>query len=116
MYDRLKKVADEYFEAFGNKDLETLKRLFVNDVRLFDPVVKEVLGKEAVLKANQNIFDSCKTIHFTRQDIFIDESKNVVVGELEFYLDKTKVNVVDVIRFNKDLKIESIAAYLDTGD
>jgi len=38
----------------------------------------------------------------------------ITVGEIEFYVDKLRMNVVDIIKFNVDFKIISINAYFDT--
>ena len=115
MYEKLRVLAYRYFTNFENKDIKALEEDFSEDITLFDPVVKLVKGKEAVLEINKNIFSDCKTIEFTKQDIFIDESKMTAVGELEFFCGETKINVVDIIKFTDDLKIQSITAYLDTG-
>ena len=115
MHNNLLKLANNYFQAFENKDLEKLGKLFDERVTLFDPVIKLVEGKEKVLEANQNIFNDCKNIKFIKKDIFVDETKMTVIGELEFYCDETRINVVDIIKFNDNLKIKSITAYLDTA-
>ena len=91
-----------------------MKNIFDKDVKLFDPVVKEVLGRDRVLEVNKNIFNTCKLINFTQKNIFIDSEKMVTIGEIEFYCDKVKLNVVDIIKFNSKFKIISITAYLDT--
>ena len=115
MYNKLNELANQYFTNFENKDIEALKEAFSDDITLFDPVVKLVKGKKSVLEINQNIFNDCKEIKFIKKDIFIDESKMTAIGELEFYCGETKINVVDIIKFNDDLQIKSITAYLDTG-
>ncbi len=115
MYDNLKQLTEEYFYNFEKKDINKLEEMFDDNIILFDPIVKEVIGKNAVLDINKNIFSDCKEIRFTKKELFIDEGKLTIIGEVEFYCANTKINVVDIIRFNKDLKIVSIVAYLDTG-
>ena len=114
MKDKLQKITERYFLSFENKDIGALKKIFDKDVKLFDPIVKEVIGRDKVLEVNKNIFNTCKLINFTQKNIFIDSEKMVTIGEIEFYCDKVKLNVVDIIKFNSKFKIISITAYLDT--
>ena len=52
-------------------------------------------------------------IDFSQKNIYIDSEKMVAVGEIEFYCDKVRMNVVDIIKFNSEFKIVSITAYFD---
>jgi len=115
MYEKLRALTLIYFSEFENKNIKALEKVFSDNVTLFDPIVKLVTGKEKVLEVNKNIFYDCKEIRFTKKNIFIDESKMTAIGEVEFYCNDTKINVVDIIKFNNNLKIQSITAYLDTG-
>lgn len=108
------KLIDEYFIAFENKDIEKLKNMFDDNITLFDPVVKLIQGKAQVIEVNMNIFNDCTNLNFIKKDIFIDIEKMTAIGEVEFYCNDIKINVVDIIKFNNDLKINSITAYLDT--
>ena len=114
MYASLKSVASQYFESFRKKDLESLYNLFDEQITLYDPIVSLVKGRDNVINVNKKIFDDCNEIKFTKKDIFIDSTKMCVIAEIEFYCDKTKINVVDIITYSEDLKIKSITAYLDT--
>lgn len=115
MYNQLQLLAYKYFESFSHKDLKRLESLFDDEITLFDPIVKNVIGKNNVLNINKDIFDNCKNITICKQDIFIDVKKMIIIGEIEFNCDETKINVVDIIKINMDMKIESITAYLDTS-
>ena len=114
MYERLEKLVNQYFEAFENKNIEVLEKIFHNDIVLFDPIVKKIKGKKQVLEINKNIFSNCTNIIFTRKDIFIDINKITAICELEFYCNDIKINVVDIIKFSQDFKIIGINAYLDS--
>lgn len=114
MYTSLKSIASQYFESFRKKDLESLYNLFDQQITLYDPIVSLVKGRDNVINVNKNIFDECNEIKFTKKDIFIDSTKMCAIAEIEFYCDEKKINVVDIITFNKSLKIISIKAYLDT--
>lgn len=114
MYDEIYKLTNKYFDNFEKKDIAALSDMFDDNIFLFDPIIKRIDGKSSVIKANKKIFDSCSKIQFTKKNIYVDQSKMVASGEVEFYCDKTKINVVDIITYNEDLKIKSIIAYLDT--
>lgn len=114
MRELIHKLANNYFINFEKKNIHGLSEMFEDNISLFDPVVQNVVGKKNVLKVNKDMFDTHDEIKFTMKEIFVDASKMTAIGEVEFFLGKTKINVVDIIKFNKDMKIISITAYLDT--
>lgn len=114
MYIKLRDRTELYFNSFMNKDLNSLSKLFDEKITLFDPIVKEVIGKENVLNVNKNIFNNCSVIKYSKKELHIDSKKNIVTAEIEFYCDEQKINVVDIITYNSKFKIIKITAYLDS--
>lgn len=99
-----------YFQKFSNKDIDGLKEMFSEDVRLTDWDIAEA-GIDDVVAANQRIFESVESIvvkplyfYYDNEDSFAVEIL-IVVDEREF------LEVVDVIRFDSEGKIDSIKAY-----
>jgi hypothetical protein len=105
-------ITTEYFKIFSNKDINKLSQLFDNNIVLKDWDI-EKFGKEEVIKANQNIFDSVDKITVTPIKICSDGNTTaseinievIVNGKIEH------LNVVDFIEFSEENKILSITAY-----
>jgi hypothetical protein len=103
----------QYFDTFNKKDVESLGKMFSENVLLKDWNVSEQ-GKEEVLKANANIFNECPNIHVSVIEIFQEvpyEDKrfacelSIKVGANEY------ISVMDIISFNEQDEIEEISAY-----
>ena len=104
-----------YFEAFNNKDLETLSELYADNVILNEWNENIFTGKEAVLKANKNLFEKFNKINIEVLTSGIDDSATetlyVSLNEISVTLDDdTHITVVDIIDV-VDNKIRSITAY-----
>ena len=57
----MRELVTKYFEDFSNKDLEKLSDIFSDEITLQDwDILAE--GKQNVLEANKNIFNSVDTI------------------------------------------------------
>ena len=110
---KLEVLGKKYFNAFESKDISIISDLFDNSVKLTDPFVKMISGKSNVLAANEDIFKDVSVIKFSKCDIFVDEENNTIIGELEILLDKTKLEVVDIIVVNEVFLITSITAYIN---
>ena len=105
----IKNLANEYFLAFSNKDLFKIQSMFSQNIILRDWDIS-AQGFDQVSAANQNIFNSVQTIAVRPINIFVDE--HTAIGELEITINDLEViKVVDLIEFNKDLKIVAIKAY-----
>lgn len=113
-YNQLNRLADSYFNAFANKDVNALSNLLADDVILFDPIIQEVKSKKHVLEANQNIFSGVSKITFEQREIFIDIEKSTIVGQLKINFDGKIIDVVDIIKVSPSLLISKITAYLDS--
>ena len=67
-------------------------------------------GKEAVLAANSNIFESVESISVCLKEF--NQDKKTAICLIEIEIDKQDlIKVVDVIKFNEDLKIIEVSAY-----
>jgi hypothetical protein len=112
--ESLIEIANNYFNAFANKDLIFLEKILDDNVVLFDPIIQEVKSKKLVLQANQNIFSGVEKIFFEKKEIFIDSENNTIVGQLKINFDGKIIDVVDIISVNNLQLIDRITAYLDS--
>ena len=87
--------------------------MFDESVKLTDPFINTISGKGNVLVANADTFNDVSVIKITRCEIFVDEKKHTIIGELGLLLDKTRLEVVDIICVSEDFLITSITAYIN---
>jgi len=99
-----------YFKNFSNKDIESLKKMFAEDVRLIDWEIAES-GIDDVAKANQKIFDAVDSIIVKPISIYQDGDNSFAVEILIVTNEKEFLEVVDVFQFDDDGLINSIKAY-----
>tara|TARA_B100000929_G_C15170132_1_gene304870 strand:+ start:33 stop:356 length:324 start_codon:yes stop_codon:yes gene_type:complete len=98
-----------YFQAFSNKNIEKLGRLFSDEVILKDWEIS-VEGKKEVLEANKNIFNSVDSISAELNELYLDNL--VAVCLIEITINKEDIlKVIDVIKFNDEMKIIEVSAY-----
>ena len=69
-----------------------------------------VKGKKEVLAANKKIFDNVETISINVKEFYISDLVATCIIEV-IINDKEKLNVVDIIKINKQGKITEISAY-----
>lgn len=100
----------DYFKNFSNKDIDSLREMFSEHVRLSDWDISET-GIDDVVKANQNIFDSVDTITVKPISIYEDGDNFFAVEILIVVNEKEILEVVDVIHFDEEGLIDSIKAY-----
>mgnify|MGYP003646352132 CR=1 FL=1 len=100
----------EYFSAFSNKNIDLLSDMFSDDVELTDWNIS-VKGKQDVIMANENIFNSVNTIKVTPISFFSNGSSTYLVLICILINEDQTLNVSDVIRFNDEGLIESICAF-----
>lgn len=102
--------ACNYFEAFSNKDLDTLTELYSEDVSLADWEPLFFDGKNDVLQANKTLFESVDSLNIVVKRIGSND-KNVF-AEIDISINGTvQVFVVDILEFDEEQKIKSIRAY-----
>ena len=107
-------LGNKYFLYFENKDIFSLKNIYSKKIILSDPIIKEVIGIENVLKVNRDFFKSSEKIKLYQKKIFVDYYTNTMIAELVIHFDKNIVKVIDIIEFNSDKKIIKIKAYFDS--
>ena len=105
----MENLIKSYFQAFSNKDLGALEGMFSNEVILKDwDICAE--GKQEVLSANKNTFDSVDTISVDIKECYLDGL--VAICIIQITINKEEVlKVVDVIKFNDQMKIKEVSAY-----
>jgi hypothetical protein len=104
----MNKILNNYFNAFSNKDLETLSPLYDFDATLtdWDNTCK---GRIEILKANESLFSQVKEIKANVIDVATKDFTNYC--RLEIHLDNQKLKVIDVIVLNENGQIVSVDAY-----
>ena len=102
-------LVNEYFSAFESKNLKKLEELFSDTIKLIDWDL-HMIGKDQVLKANKNIFNSVTTIKIVIERLI--KNQNTVAAEIKILIDDSIwLNVLDIIDFNDQRKIEKITAF-----
>jgi hypothetical protein len=104
----IKNLITKYQKAFNQHDLNKLSDLFDNKIRLKD-WGNDIKGKKKVLKSNLKLFESIKNIKCIPLQTIIQEK--VAVCEIIVVAKKSRINVVDIIKFNNNKKIISIKAF-----
>jgi hypothetical protein len=105
----MKNLIKNYFQAFSNKNIQELEKLFSSEVVLRDWEISAE-GKEEVLKANKNIFDSVDSISAELKELYLDGLVAVCIIEITINKDEF-LKVIDIIKFNDQMKIIEVSAY-----
>jgi hypothetical protein len=105
----ISQVALLYLKSFAEKDLGSLEVLFADNITLAD-WDGQLVGKENILNFNKKVFASINNIGVDVVRVAVGQS--TVMAELKITINNTTtLNVVDVIEFDDDNKIQSIKAY-----
>lgn len=99
-------VTEMYFNAFREKNLDILSRLYSDNVELTD-WTGAWYGKDSVLKANGDLFKN-------DFELSVNSSlqlQNVTYNQITIRFENEVIEVMDVIKFNENFEIESIRAY-----
>ena len=108
-YCGMRELVTKYFEDFSNKDLEKLSDIFSEEITLQDwDILAE--GKQNVLEANKNIFNSVDTISVNLNELYIDDNVATCIIEIVINNEET-LKVIDIIKIDTDGKIKEISAY-----
>ena len=105
----MRELVTKYFEDFSNKDLEKLSDFFSEEITLQDWDILAV-GKQNVLEANKNIFNSVDTIVVNLNELYIDDNVATCIIEIVINNEET-LKVIDVIKIDTNGKIKEISAY-----
>jgi hypothetical protein len=114
-------VIRKYFNAFSNKDIDTLETMFDKDVTLTDWEISAE-GLLPVCRANEEIFRNVLRITAIPEEILIDGNNVCALLTIEVITEGTDptndfaenhetLKVIDLITLTNDLKIKSISAF-----
>ena len=105
----LKKISQEYFSAFQNKDIISLRALLAPNVSLRDWEF-EAFGLEEVILIYENIFKTTNTIQVEILNLNIQGL--IVMAELQLVINERLIlKVLDVLEYSSDAKIKALRAY-----
>tara|TARA_B100000927_G_C16462628_1_gene468488 strand:+ start:1046 stop:1372 length:327 start_codon:yes stop_codon:yes gene_type:complete len=107
----MRSILLSYFKFFSQKNIEKLDKIFSDSIILKDWTVK-IVGKKKVLNFNKKLFKKFKYIKVSIKEIIPKKLSNTFYCKIEIKLDKKRLNVIDIISFNKKFKIRKIEAYL----
>ena len=99
-------VTEMYFNAFKEKNVDILSRIYSDNVELTD-WTGAWYGKDSVLEANKDLFKQ-------EFELSLNSSlqlENATYNQITIRFENEVIDVMDVIKFNKDFEIESIRAY-----
>ena len=105
----MEKLVKSYFEMFSKKDIQGLEGLFSDEVILQDWNIL-AKGKEEVVEANKNIFNSVESISVTLNDVYLEGSVAICLIEI-LINNQENLKVIDLIKFNSKNKIIEVSAY-----
>jgi hypothetical protein len=99
-------ITETYFNAFREKNLDILSRIYSDNVELTD-WTGAWYGKDSVLKANEDLFkhDFELSLNSSLQ------LENVTYNQITIRFENEVIEVMDVIKFNENFEIKSIRAY-----
>lgn len=97
---------EEYFEAFTSKDLQKLSEIYSAGVSLID-WNGGWFGIDNVLDTNKELFKN----EFTLKVLHSIQHNDITYNTILIEIGNENVEVMDVIKFDKEFKIECIRAY-----
>ena len=110
-YDmNLREITKKYFYELNNKMLDQMQNILSNDC-ILTSWEGEKQGKKEVINEIINLFEANLKFYVYDCGIFVDEDSSTVVVEFTVRSSTEEIDIVDVIKFNKDEKIFSIRAY-----
>ena len=97
-----------YFINFSEKNISSLEVMFHEEITLRDWEIYAE-GKKEVIKANEKIFSSCKSIFVKPLNIW--ENSNYVIAEIDILINgEEQLKVIDLFELSNE-KILSIRAF-----
>lgn len=99
-------VTEMYFNAFKEKNLDILSRIYSDSVELTD-WTGAWYGKQSVLEANKQLFETDFELSLN-SSLQLD---NATYNQITIRFENEVIEVMDVIKFNTNFEIESIRAY-----
>jgi len=110
MKKKVNNIINKYFLAFEKKKISVLQSLFEKQIILQD-WNNYISGRSKVITFNKKIFSKFKNIKIRIKNIFFSKDSLTAACMIDVILNKSKIRVIDVIYFNKKLKIKKIQAY-----
>ena len=109
-----KEISLRYLKKYAEKDLDSIREMFSDDIILRDWKIRVEGIKNAIQETDKN-FKSVDTIEIDVLSVY--ENQDTVAAELKITVDSTEeLYVVDVITIDSTGKIKSIRAYLGRGN
>tara|TARA_B100001142_G_C14093441_1_gene562206 strand:+ start:377 stop:706 length:330 start_codon:yes stop_codon:yes gene_type:complete len=106
--NNLETLTIKYFTYWKSKNLQKLSKLFDDEIVLQD-WENLIIGKEALIKFNQDFFEIFDKIYL--DIIFINYFKNTSFSELKIKIDDLELVVFEKITFNEKNLITNIRAF-----
>lgn len=107
-------LTESYVDAFNNKDLASVMKFFASDFVLKDPEVT-LCGLDLIRSYISKIFEAPGGFSFSSTNIYVSDDYNSFI-EFELFINGKTLLGVDVIKWNKDLEMISMDAYLFEKD
>lgn len=107
----LRQSAERYFDAFMQKDLESVVALFADDIFFWDPNLGVRKGRALVRETYQGIFESVGEIDGKVLQV-VTEGQTTVV-EFVLSLGDDQIVGTDVIDWDDDGRIKALRAYVN---
>jgi hypothetical protein len=99
-----------YFKAFQNRDVKSLKDMYSSNVTLLD-WDNNISGKQNVLDLNKELFKEIFTLNVISSKQVGNQTFNEITIKIDINKYTTVLNILDVITFNDQFRIENITAY-----
>jgi dTDP-glucose pyrophosphorylase len=100
----------QYVEAFNSMNIESIKPFFTDDFLLTDPT-GSIKGLDDVINYIDSIFTSVNSLQFKATNIFVSSDYQSII-EFELVIDGKHFVGTDVIKWNSELKMLNMNAYL----
>tara|TARA_B110000483_G_C18089458_1_gene501364 strand:+ start:71 stop:397 length:327 start_codon:yes stop_codon:yes gene_type:complete len=105
---KIQDLAKEYFKYFKSKDIDRLKVLFDQKIKLSDWEV-EVNGFKSVVEKNIEIFSALGNFDLLISNMYLID--NIIFAEIIITANNEKIKVLDKLEFSSEYKIKKITAY-----
>ena len=109
---RTLEINNKYFESFQNKDLNGLRKLYADEIKLKD-WLGEWIGVDSVLDENDEFFKNDFTLTLVSSTELYAEGASNPIGysnNITIEVNGETINIVDELVFDDNYKIISIFA------
>jgi len=109
----LQDLTVQFAESFSNKDAAAIGKLMQEDFSLYDPSLKWISGKQAVLAILEQQFRETENVSY--QVVRLYQAQNTTIMEFVITLDSAKFVGVDFIEWNEG-KMSMLRCYYNPPD